>query len=758
MRVLAGFAAIAAAALLLGSGAAGKLRPAVAKAGAVATGGLHTCALTSRGGVECWGWNGHGELGDGTTVDQSAPVAVSGLSGEVRAVAAGGSDETYEGSHTCALTRAGGVECWGWNKYGQLGDGTRTDRQTPVPVRGLSRGVRVIAAGGESIYRGGFSCAVTNRGGARCWGANQSGQLGDGTRRLRTKPVPVHGISALTIAAGGSHACAVTRARRVLCWGNNEYGQLGDGTTRTRTRPVPVRGIGHGVLALALEGQSSCALTTARGVKCWGYNSEGELGDGTTTDQRHPVDVVGLSRGVRQIAGGDNHACALTSGGAVKCWGFNPWGQLGIGTTAQRHRPTPVRGLAKGASAVAAGSSTTCALVRAGAVKCWGYNKFGQVGDGTKTARLQPAGVIGFGSVPCLVPDVRGLPLADAKRAIAGGRCHTGLVDFAASSRVGTGLVISQSPKPGARLERGGDVHLVVSGSPPGINFSPGRGWVVAGLSADGHRVAIHVVHAGNDTKCHRLLIWRGAGAPAAINAGCTEENDRSVTDFALAGQRVAWVDYEYGNHAYCSVLTATAARPHAVDTGYCPGEGGVFVGHFAGDGSLLVFNSWGNGSAVIVLSGPSIRRGFKSNGKVVSVAGGRIGVRGPDGSILVQTATGNFVRHIRVKAKTAKLDGSTLVVQKGTSVRPYSLSGGMGRARPLHGKHPRLADVANGIAVYVSGTSVHLLRLSDGKDVPVRVTRNGRALAEIEPAGLFCASRTKVTFMPMSAVRRLLD
>jgi hypothetical protein len=540
----------------------------------------------------------------------------------------------------------------------------------------------------------------------------------------------------------------------VLCWGNNEYGQLGDGTTRTRLTPVAVKGIGHGVDAVTAEGDSTCVLTSARGAKCWGYNSEGELGDGTTTDRRRPVDVVRLSRGVRQISGGNDYACALTSGGAVKCWGFNPWGQLGIGTTTQRHRPVLVRTLAKGASAIAAGSDTSCAVVRAGAIKCWGYNRYGQVGDGTKTiTRLQPAGVIGFGSVPCLVPDVRGLMLADAKRAIARGRCHTGLVDFAASSRVGSGLVISQTPKPGARLERGGEVHLVVSGSPPGITFAPPHGWVVTGLSADGPRVAIRVQHKA----CHRILIWHLSGLTRTIKAGCTEENDRSVTSFALAGQRVAWADYEYGNHAYCSVLTATVASPHARDTGFCPGEGGLFVGHFAGSGNLLVFNSWGDGNSALNFIFPR-RRGLKTSGKVVSVDSGRIGSRLSDGSILVQKASGEAIRRIRVKAKTAKLDGSTLVVQKGHSLRPYSLSTGRaGKTRRLRGKHARFEDVAGGIAVDVAGPTVHLLRLFDGKDVPVRVTRTGRPFAQIEPAGVFYASKTRVTFLPMKTVRALL-
>jgi alpha-tubulin suppressor-like RCC1 family protein len=151
---------------------------------ALATGEYHTCALTDTGGVKCWGDNEFGQLGDGTTTDRTTPVPVVGLSSGVRAIAAGG-------SHTCALTDAGGVKCWGDNEFGQLGDGTKIDRTTPVEVVGLSRGVRAIAAGGS------HTCALTDTGGVKCWGWNWDGQLGDGTSgegNDRSTPVEVVGF------------------------------------------------------------------------------------------------------------------------------------------------------------------------------------------------------------------------------------------------------------------------------------------------------------------------------------------------------------------------------------------------------------------------------------------------------------------------------------------------------------------------------------------------------------------------------------
>jgi alpha-tubulin suppressor-like RCC1 family protein len=369
---------------------------AVGAQSSLAAGDYHTCALTNAGGVQCWGDNNNGELGDGNApTDRHTPVPVTGLSSGVAAVAAGD-------GHTCALTDAGAVLCWGYNGFGQLGDGTITNRSIPVAVTGLSSGVSAIAAGGI------HTCALTNAGAVKCWGRNFFGQLGDGTTTERHTPVPVVGLSngGAAIVAGYDHTCALTGAGAVKCWGRNNYGQLGDGTLTDRHTRIPVTGLSSGVAAIASGEAHTCAVTDANAVKCWGYNGDGQLGDNSTTDRHTPVPVNGLSSEVAAIAAGGHHTCALTDAGVgtALCWGRNSSGELGDNSTIDRHTPVPVIGLSSGVSAISAGYGDTCALTDAGAGKCWGGNGDGQLGDNSTTARHTPVGVVGIGPGMALVP------------------------------------------------------------------------------------------------------------------------------------------------------------------------------------------------------------------------------------------------------------------------------------------------------------------------------------------------------------------
>ena len=330
------------------------------------------------------------------------------------------------GGHTCAITTDGGLQCWGFNKDGQLGDGTiGNNRAVPADVVGLESGV--AAVDGSWFH----TCALTVTGGVKCWG--ESWYLGDGNWDGGPEPVDVVGLESgvSMIATQFMHTCAVTLAGAVKCWGFNGAGQLGDGSgTHQTNAPVDVVGLDGGVAAVAAGRGHSCAVTAAGGVKCWGGNSFGELGDGTLTQSNLPVDVLDEEgsplSGVVAIAAGIYHTCALTAGGGVKCWGLNDSGQLGDGRSGEDNfssTPVDVQGLEVGAEAIAAGGIHTCALTTAGGVKCWGSDGYSQLG--TATTELCPSLFHTAGSDPCSTTAVDVTGLTDGVAAVAGGEVHT---------------------------------------------------------------------------------------------------------------------------------------------------------------------------------------------------------------------------------------------------------------------------------------------------------------------------------------------
>jgi alpha-tubulin suppressor-like RCC1 family protein len=226
---------------------------------AVAAGGTHTCYLMG-GVLKCWG-----------NTYSYTPTDVVGLVGEAVGVAAGL-------GHTCAVMSNGGVRCWGSNLYGQLGDGTETSRTTPANVVGLAGGVAVLAMGDY------HTCALGTAGWVQCWGYNLYGQLGDGTTATSSPtPTDVVGLASgvVAVAAGSNHTCAVTTGGGVKCWGANWANQLGIGTNNFPNTPTDVTGLASGVASVAAGDSHTCALTTSGGAKCWGNNYHGQVGDGT---------------------------------------------------------------------------------------------------------------------------------------------------------------------------------------------------------------------------------------------------------------------------------------------------------------------------------------------------------------------------------------------------------------------------------------------------------------------------------------------
>jgi alpha-tubulin suppressor-like RCC1 family protein len=331
------------------------------------------------GGIQCWGWNPEGQLGDGTAQGRRTPVAVVGFSAAAQAVSIGWSG-------ACALARGGIVWCWG--AVGQ-NQNSGAGSSPPALVAGLGGKYIAVSVGGS------HACALTRVGGVKCWGENDRGQLGNGATKKQNAPVDVAGLTSgvVAIAAGNLHTCALIVSGGVKCWGSNEFGQLGNGTTADSAAPVEVKGLSKGVRGIAAGGGHTCALNGDGGLKCWGSNKYGQLGDGTLENRSAPVDVNGLNRDVNTVSAGAFHTCAIVSGVKLKCWGWNMYGQLGDSTATDRNAPADVLWLAGTPASVAAGYDYTCALMRTGNLRCWGSNEFGQLGDGTVAVRHTPVDV-----------------------------------------------------------------------------------------------------------------------------------------------------------------------------------------------------------------------------------------------------------------------------------------------------------------------------------------------------------------------------
>ena len=369
----------------------------------ISAGGDHTCAVISGNGY-CWGENYNGELGDGTNINSGLPAAVdtSGvLAGKTLTQISAG----YE--HTCGLDAAGAAYCWGLNSYGQLGDGSTSSTSAPVAVdvSGVLAGKTLI-----QITAGiADTCAVDAAGAAYCWGWNAFGQLGDASTTNSSVPVAVNtsgvlaGKTLTQITPAHDHTCALDAAGAAYCWGLNSYGQLGDGNTTSSSVPVAVdtSGVlaGQAMTQITAGWYDTCALDATVGtVYCWGRNSYGQLGDGSTTDSSVPVavDTGGLLAGkpLTQITIGGYDVCAMDASGAAYCWGANHFGELGDGSTTDSSVPVAVDtggALAgKTLTQVSAGIWHTCALDAAGAPYCWGRNASGELGDDSYSPSAVP--------------------------------------------------------------------------------------------------------------------------------------------------------------------------------------------------------------------------------------------------------------------------------------------------------------------------------------------------------------------------------
>jgi alpha-tubulin suppressor-like RCC1 family protein len=342
----------------------------------VSSGATHTCAVKRDGSLWCWGWNGWGQIGDGTYVDKVAPVRV--ISSGVVSVSAGF-------GHTCAVKQDGSLWCWGRNYEGQIGDGTYSNKNIPVQI--MSSGVLSVSLGGDDVSYG-HTCAVKVDGSLWCWGDNHYGQLGNGTYgNIISTPVQIMSSGVSAVALGGSHTCIIKMDGSMWCWGGNRAGQLGDGTHGVDDCISTLSGlecninptfITTGVKSMSLGRIHTCAIKVDGSLWCWGYNGYGQLGDGTNSSKNTPIQI--MSSGVSSVALGGWHTCAIKTDGSLWCWGLNSSGQLGNGTYTSSRAPVQI--MSSGVSSVALGGSHTCAVKTDGSLWCWGYSGF--LGDGVR--------------------------------------------------------------------------------------------------------------------------------------------------------------------------------------------------------------------------------------------------------------------------------------------------------------------------------------------------------------------------------------
>ena len=369
---------------------------------ALSAGGEHACAIES-GAAYCWGENYNGELGDGNNTNSSVPVAVvtsGALAGKTLTQITAG----YE--MTCALDSEGTAYCWGRDVEGELGNGSTTNSNIPVAVdAGGALAGQILTQITAGVFH---VCAMDMAGAAYCWGSNYYGQLGDGSTTSSSVPVAVVTSGALAgkavthVSAGYYDTCALDSAGAAYCWGYNGNGQLGHGTTTNSSVPVAV------VTSGALAGQTltqlnaswyhTCAVDAAGAAFCWGDNSDGQLGDGSTTSSSVPVAVAvsGVLAGktISNVTIGDYDTCAMDSAGLAYCWGDNTHGELGDDATIDSSVPVAVdtAGVLAGKTLtqVTAGIWHACALDTTGSVYCWGRSVSGELGDDSNSASSVP--------------------------------------------------------------------------------------------------------------------------------------------------------------------------------------------------------------------------------------------------------------------------------------------------------------------------------------------------------------------------------
>ncbi|MCL2814558.1 MAG: S-layer homology domain-containing protein [Oscillospiraceae bacterium] len=370
----------------------------------ISAGQYHSAALDVDGNIWTWGWNLNGQLGDGTTMYKDIPAQIDIPRALVKFV-----QVSAGGMYTMALDANGSIWAWGANESGQLGDGSTTFKTTPMQIPSNVRFTQVSAGGAHTM-------ALDSEGRLWAWGFNESGQLGDGTTTLKSAPMQISfnsgqlgdGTNTLKttqqqilsnvrftqVSAGFRHTMAIDSEGRLWAWGDNYNGQLGDGTTTNRTVPVQIA-TKLKFTQVSAGGPHTTAIDTDGNLWTWGYNYNGQLGDGTNDDTTVPK-RISTEATLTQVAAGGGHTVVLDRGGRLWSWGWNSFGQLGDGTTENKNTPVLILGKMRFKQVAAGGNAHTVALDFNGNIWAWGWNNYGQVGDGTSTDRNVPVQITGM--------------------------------------------------------------------------------------------------------------------------------------------------------------------------------------------------------------------------------------------------------------------------------------------------------------------------------------------------------------------------
>ena len=353
----------------------------------VASGAGHSLALKPDGTLWAWGSNSHGQLGDGTTTDKTSPVRI-GKDTKWVAISAGL-------NHSLALKSDGTLWAWGNNSNGQLGNGTKVNKTAPVRIGKDTKWIAVEAGDHHSV-------ALKSDGTLWAWGNNSHGQLGDGSTVDRTTPVRVgKDDNWARVSAGAYHTVALKKDMTLWTWGDNSHGQLGDGSTVDKIAPVRI-GADARWFAVSAGDYHTVALNwcadcwTTFSLWAWGYNAHGQLGDGTTTDKASPV-RIGTDTTWTKVSTGSNHAVALKKDGSLWAWGVDDKGQLEDGT--KENKNSPVRmGTDANWFSISAGAMHSLAMKSDNTLWSWGWNEHGQLGDGARAEKATPGQLSGFGN------------------------------------------------------------------------------------------------------------------------------------------------------------------------------------------------------------------------------------------------------------------------------------------------------------------------------------------------------------------------